>query len=59
MAVELREASPERYPTLLDAYPDGAGGVDLQPFFDLVTIHELGHAFQVLGNLKLPNLLAG
>ena len=59
MAVELREASPERYPTLLDAYPDGAGGVDLQPFFDLITIHELGHAFQVLGNLNCPTFWLG
>ena len=33
-------------------YPDGAGGVDLQPFFDLVTIHELGHAFEVLGEIS-------
>jgi hypothetical protein len=30
------------YTRLLAAYPDGAGGLDLQPFFDLVTIHELG-----------------
>jgi hypothetical protein len=28
--------------------------VDLQPFFDLITIHELGHAFEVLGDLRLP-----
>jgi hypothetical protein len=31
----------------------------LQPFFDLVTIHELGHAFQVLGGLKLPTFWLG
>jgi hypothetical protein len=36
------------------AYPDGTGGLDLQPFFDLITIHELGHAFEVLGDLRLP-----
>jgi len=28
--------------------------LDLQPFFDLITIHELGHAFEVLGDLRLP-----
>jgi hypothetical protein len=39
---------------LLATYPDGGGGVDLQPFFDLITIHELGHAFEVLGDLGLP-----
>jgi len=42
---------------LLATYPDGAGGVNLQPFFDLITIHELGHAFEVLGDLRLPTFL--
>jgi hypothetical protein len=54
MAQDLREASPHGYAKLRAAYPDGAGGVDLQPFFDLTTIHELGHAFEVLGDLRLP-----
>ena len=51
---DLREASPSGHAKLLATYPDGAGGVDLQPFFDLITIHELGHAFEVLGDLRLP-----
>jgi hypothetical protein len=54
MVQDLREASPRGYVKLRAAYPDGTGGVDLQPFFDLVTIHELGHAFEVLGDLRLP-----
>ncbi len=54
MGHDLREASPHDYPRLLSAYPDGAGGLDLQSFFDLITIHELGHAFEVFGGLKLP-----
>src|SRR6201996_6093008 len=54
IARDLREASPRGYARLRAAYPDGAGGVDLQPFFDLITIHELGHAFEVLGDLRLP-----
>ena len=54
MAQDLRDASPRGYATLLATYSDGAGGVDLQPFFDLITIHELGHAFEVLGDLRLP-----
>jgi hypothetical protein len=54
MGEDLREASPRAYPRLLATYPDGAGGLDLQPFFDLVTIHELGHAFETLGDLRLP-----
>jgi hypothetical protein len=54
IAQELRDASPRGYAKLLTTYPDGAGGVDLQPFFDLITIHELGHAFEALGDLRLP-----
>jgi hypothetical protein len=54
MARDLRDASPSGYAKLLATYPDGTGGVDLQPFFDLITIHELGHAFEVLGDLRLP-----
>ena len=51
---DIRDASPRGYAKLLATYPDGIGGLDLQPFFDLVTIHELGHAFEVLGDLRLP-----
>jgi hypothetical protein len=54
IARDLRDASPRGYAKLLATYPDGAGGLDLQPFFDLITIHELGHAFEVLGDLRLP-----
>jgi hypothetical protein len=54
IAQDLRDASRRGYATLLATYPDGAGGVDLQPFLDLITIHELGHAFEVLGDLRLP-----
>jgi hypothetical protein len=54
MARDLRDASPRGYAKLLATYPDGAGGLDLQPFFDLITIHELGHAFEGLGDLRLP-----
>jgi hypothetical protein len=51
---DLRRASPRGYSKVRTTYGDGAGGIDLQPFFDLVTIHELGHAFEVLGDLRLP-----
>ena len=54
MAQDIRAASPRGYAKLRATYPDGAGGVDLQPFFDLITVHELGHAFEVLGDLRLP-----
>ena len=56
---DIKEASPRGYAKLLATYPDGAGGLDLQPFFDLVTIHELGHAFEVLGGLELPTFWLG
>jgi hypothetical protein len=59
MGQDLCEASPRDYAKLLATYPDGAGGLDLQPFFDLVTIHELGHAFEVLGGLRLPTFWLG
>jgi hypothetical protein len=51
---ELRTTTPEGYARLLTTYPDGSGGIDLQPFFDLITVHELGHAFEVAGDLRLP-----
>ncbi len=54
MAQDLRDASPRGYAKLLATYPDGTGGLDLQPFFELITIHELGHAFEGLGDLRLP-----
>jgi hypothetical protein len=54
MAQDIRDTSPGGYAKLLATYPDGAGGVNLQPFFDLITIHEMGHAFEVLGDLRLP-----
>jgi hypothetical protein len=56
---DIRDASPRGYRRLLATYPDGAGGLDLQPFFDLITIHELGHAFEVLGELRLPTFWLG
>jgi hypothetical protein len=54
MVEDLRVATPTGYKKLLTTYPDGRGGIDLQPFFDLITIHELGHAFEVLGDLRVP-----
>jgi hypothetical protein len=59
MGQDLYEASPDEYPRLLAAYPDGAGGLDLQPFFDLIIIHELGHAFEAFGGLRLPTFWLG
>jgi hypothetical protein len=54
MARGIGDAAPGGYERLLTAYPDGTGGLDLQPFIDLLTLHELGHSFEVLGGLRLP-----
>jgi hypothetical protein len=59
MGQDLRQASPDDEAWLLATYPDGRGGLDLQPFFDLITIHEMGHAFEVLGGLRLPTFWLG
>jgi hypothetical protein len=59
MGQDIRDTSPGGYTRLLAAYPDGADGLDLQPFFDLITIHELGHAFEMLGDLRLPTFWLG
>jgi hypothetical protein len=56
---DIRDASPRGYTRLRATYPDGADGLDLQPFLDLVTIHELGHAFEMLGGLRLPTFWLG
>jgi hypothetical protein len=45
---------------LREQYPDASGtDVDLQPFFDLITVHELGHAFETQGGLALPTYWLG
>lgn len=59
MGQDIRDASPRGYTRLLAAYPGGKDGPDLQPFFDLITIHELGHAFERLGDLRLPTFWLG
>src|ERR1700733_14295115 len=59
MGEDIREASPRGYARLLAAYPGAEGGLDLLPFFDLITIHELGHAFEALGDLRLPTFWLG
>ena len=51
---DLLNAPPASCARLRAQYPGSDGRLNLQPFFDLVTIHELGHAFEVLGDLKLP-----
>ncbi len=59
IAQDLRATSPSGYVRLRVTYPDVLGGVQLQPVFDLISINELGHAFQMLGDLRLPTSWLG
>ncbi len=53
-AQDLAAIEPREFANVLAQYPDGAGGVNLQPFFDLITIHELGHSFETFGEIRIP-----
>jgi hypothetical protein len=44
---------------LATVYSNSSGGVDFQPFVDLLTLHELAHSFEVLGELNLPTQWLG
>ncbi|CAN5788378.1 hypothetical protein BH23GEM11_BH23GEM11_16990 [soil metagenome] len=65
---EALEAShpPEVVAAFRQVYGDGAGGLTGAPFFDLLAIHELGHAFSAQARVRtqrrwmgefLPNLI--
>jgi hypothetical protein len=54
MARDIRDVSADGDARLLETYPDGQGGIDLRPFFELVTVHELAHAFETAGDLRFP-----
>lgn len=41
------------------AYKSGKGDLGMQPFFDLLAIHELGHAFHVQGGLTMQRKWMG
>ena len=59
MGQDLRDRRRTGMPGFLPPTPAGKDGPNLQPFFDLITIHELGHAFEVLGDLRLPAFWLG
>lgn len=44
---------PELAAAVQGAYADGSGGLTLGSFFDLLAIHELGHAYHVQGGLRI------
>lgn len=48
------EQLPEELALLVEAtYSDEANGLTMRPFFDLLAIHELGHAFHHQGGLNM------
>jgi hypothetical protein len=50
-------ASPfDAYPRLKKIYGDEHGHLHLRRFFDLFTVHELAHAFELQGGAVLPTL---
>ena len=40
-------------------YSDGKGGLTMEPFFDLLAIHELGHAYHIQGGLVMQRRWMG
>ena len=51
---------PKEYATLItEAYSDKKGGLSMEPFFDLLAIHELGHAYHNQGGLVMQRKWMG
>lgn len=45
---------PEEYASAIrETYKDSKGGLTMEPFFDLLAIHELGHAYHKQGGLQM------
>lgn len=51
---------PEELAGLItDTYSDKSGDLTMQPFFDLLAIHELGHAYHIQGGLTMQRKWMG
>lgn len=50
----IRAGAPDYLPGLSAVYGTAEGEIDLAPFFDLLPVHELAHAFVNDGPLRLP-----
>jgi hypothetical protein len=50
----IRAGAPDHLPSLSAVYGTAEGEIDLTPFFDLLPVHELAHAFVNDGPLRLP-----
>lgn len=52
----IQQNVPDRYEQLRQIYGRNNQDIDLSPFFDLLVVHELGHAFQHAGSCQFPRL---
>jgi hypothetical protein len=50
----IAAGAPGHLPRLSAVYGAAGGGIDLTPFFELLPVHELAHAFVNDGPLRLP-----
>jgi hypothetical protein len=50
----ITAGAPDHLPGLSAVYGAAGGGIDLTPFFDLLPVHELAHAFVNDGPRRLP-----
>jgi hypothetical protein len=50
----IEAGAPDHFPDLSTVYSAAGGATDLGPFFDLLPVHELAHAFVNDGPLHLP-----
>lgn len=58
--VPALEKIPEAYIQLVkESYSNPKGGLTMEPFFDLLAIHELGHAYQNQGGLVMQRKWMG
>ncbi|TDE15651.1 hypothetical protein [Dyadobacter psychrotolerans] len=59
MIPALDKMSKEQADLITSAYSDKKGGLNMEPFFDLLAIHELGHAYHNQGGLVMQRRWMG
>lgn len=59
MIPPLDNMSPEQRNTFIKTYTNAKGELTMEPFFDLLTIHELGHAYHIQGGLTMQRRWMG
>ena len=55
----LDQVPADRRAQILQAYGQAGGQLSMAPFFDLLVLHELGHAFHLQGGLQMPRKWMG